>query len=483
VRSRGSLAAATGVVVTLAAAAALVVWEPWHGPIVLSLSSGHGVTAGNLLAVPLVVLAICIGRVRSRSPRPAGRTTCKGSSGRLVGPTSAVVLSVLLLLVGIVDLVDRGPLVPAGGGTFDGTVQSVASLSASPVRVHSWSHVALTYDGASLRLFVNGVQVSSQATTGTIQSTTEPLWIGGNHPYGEYFEGVIDEARVYNRALGEDEIQGDMATPVTGSSPSGDRTYGATSSMVPTSAAGLVAAYSFDAGTGMSAADGSGNGNVGTITGATWTTRGRYGNALSFDGADDTVRVPASASLDIRSALTLSAWIRPTAPQSGWRTIEFRETDTYFLTASSDLAGLVGRADDVLAGSVAAAAAWFSVVMVSSRGRWVGPRRRSWYIAVGMLLLGFIVDSAFAPHATVFGPTLLAVWFAATARSRAEAASGWFVAIGLTGATVVSLADLAGMGIQMQKDDGAIARSVALGITLLVIGLVTLRYNTRPRVE
>jgi hypothetical protein len=39
------------------------------------------------------------------------------------------------------------------------------------------------------------------------------------------------------------------------------------------------------------------------------------------------------------------------------------------------------------------------------------------------------------------------------------------------------------MGIQMQKDDGAIARSVALGITLLVIGLVTLRYNTRPRVE
>jgi hypothetical protein len=470
-------------VVTLAAAAALVVWEPWHGPIVLSLSSGHGVTAGNLLAVPLVVLAICIGRVRSRSPRPAGRTTCKGSSGRLVGPTSAVVLSVLLLLVGIVDLVDRGPLVPAGGGTFDGTVQSVASLSASPVRVHSWSHVALTYDGASLRLFVNGVQVSSQATTGTIQSTTEPLWIGGNHPYGEYFEGVIDEARVYNRALGEDEIQGDMATPVTGSSPSGDRAYGATSSMVPTSAAGLVAAYSFDAGTGMSAADGSGNGNVGTITGATWTTRGRYGNALSFDGADDTVRVPASASLDIRSALTLSAWIRPTAPQSGWRTIEFRETDTYFLTASSDLAGLVGRADDVLAGSVAAAAAWFSVVMVSSRGRWVGPRRRSWYIAVGMLLLGFIVDSAFAPHATVFGPTLLAVWFAATARSRAEAASGWFVAIGLTGATVVSLADLAGMGIQMQKDDGAIARSVALGITLLVIGLVTLRYNTRPRVE
>ncbi len=202
-----------------------------------------------------------------------------------------------------------------------------------------------------------------------------------------------------------------------------------------------------------------------------------------FDGADDTVRVPASASLDIRSALTLSAWIRPTAPQRGWRTIEFRETDTYFLTASSDLAGLVGPADDVLAGSVAAAAAWFAVVMVSTRGRWIGPRRRSWYIAVGMLLFGLVVDAAFAPRATVFGPTLLAVWFAATARSRAEAVSGWFVAIGLTGVTVVSLSDLAGMGILIQKDDGAIARSVALGITLLVIGIVMLRSNTRSRVE
>jgi hypothetical protein len=121
--------------------------------------------------------------------------------------------------------------------------------------------------------------------------------------------------------------------------------------------------------------------------------------------------------------------------------------------------------------------------MVSGRGRWVGPRRRSWYIAVGMLLFGFVVDVAFAPHATVIGPTLLAVWFATTARSRAEAASGWFVAIGLTGATVVSLADLAGMGIRMQKDDGGIARSLALGTTLLVMGLVTLRCNTRSRVE
>jgi hypothetical protein len=230
-------------------------------------------------------------------------------------------------------------------------------------------------------------------------------------------------------------------------------------------------------------ADASGNGNVGTIIGATWTPRGRHGNALSFDGVDDTVRVPASASLDIGSGLTLSAWIRPTASQRGWRTIEFRETDIYFLTASSDLPGLVGWADNVLAGSVVAAAAWFSAVMVSSRGRWVGPRRRSWHVAVGTLLFGFIVDAAFAPRATVIGPTLLAVWFAATATSRTEAISGWLVAAGLIGTTVVSLANLAGIGFRIQNDDGAIARSVALGAALLVIAIVMFWRNKRSRVE
>ena len=103
-------------------------------------------------------------------------------------------------------------LVPAGGGTFDGSVQFVAGRSANPVG--AWSYVALTYDGSTLRLFVNGTQVATRAMTGTIETTENPLWFGGNHPYGEYFDGLIDEARVYDRALAEAEIRADMATPV-----------------------------------------------------------------------------------------------------------------------------------------------------------------------------------------------------------------------------------------------------------------------------
>jgi hypothetical protein len=108
---------------------------------------------------------------------------------------------------------DAGTLRPAGGGTFGSNVNYVTGPTASPV--NAWTHVALTYDGATLRMFINGAQVSTKAGTGAVPATTNPLWIGGNQPYGEYFQGLIDDVRVYNRALAAGEIQSDMGTGVT----------------------------------------------------------------------------------------------------------------------------------------------------------------------------------------------------------------------------------------------------------------------------
>jgi hypothetical protein len=80
--------------------------------------------------------------------------------------------------------------------------------------VGAWTHVALTYDGAAMRLYVNGVLATSRATVGALQTTTSPLWIGGNSPWGEYFQGLIDDVRVYDRALSQADIQTDMGRPV-----------------------------------------------------------------------------------------------------------------------------------------------------------------------------------------------------------------------------------------------------------------------------
>ena len=84
---------------------------------------------------------------------------------------------------------------------------------------NAWTHLASTYDGTTLRLYVNGTQVSSRAVSGSMTANTGVLSIGGNGVWGEWFAGMLDEVRVYNRALPASEIAGDMATPVTCSGP------------------------------------------------------------------------------------------------------------------------------------------------------------------------------------------------------------------------------------------------------------------------
>src|SRR5204863_4678437 len=56
--------------------------------------------------------------------------------------------------------------------------------------------------------------------SGSITTSNGQLSIGGNNIWGEYFAGLIDEVRVYNRALTAAEIQTDMTTALGGGSPS-----------------------------------------------------------------------------------------------------------------------------------------------------------------------------------------------------------------------------------------------------------------------
>ena len=56
-------------------------------------------------------------------------------------------------------------------------------------------------------------------------------------------------------------------------------------------ATGLVAAFGFEDGSGVSVSDASGSGNGGSVVGATWDPAGKFGKALSFDGAGDFVSV------------------------------------------------------------------------------------------------------------------------------------------------------------------------------------------------
>ena len=67
---------------------------------------------------------------------------------------------------------------------------------------------------------------------------------------------------------------------------------------------GIVGLWHFDEGIGSTAADSSGYGNDGTLSG------GKFGNALSFDGSDDYVEIPSNSSI-MPTTLTVEAWVQP----------------------------------------------------------------------------------------------------------------------------------------------------------------------------
>ncbi|MEK7314842.1 MAG: LamG-like jellyroll fold domain-containing protein [Candidatus Eisenbacteria bacterium] len=103
---------------------------------------------------------------------------------------------------------------------------------------------------------------------------------------------------------------------------------------------GLRAAYGFDEGVGTTTADRSGSNNTGTLAGAIWTTQGRYGGALEFDGTTSMVTVPDSPSLRLTSGMTLEAWVYPATAAPKWTDILMKGSDNYYLEGSSLPSGL-----------------------------------------------------------------------------------------------------------------------------------------------
>ena len=72
----------------------------------------------------------------------------------------------------------------------------------------------MTWDGSVVRIYRNGEQVASHSLAGAAPDSDGPLRIGGNAIWPEFFKGVIDEVRVYDRALSAAEIAADRLAAV-----------------------------------------------------------------------------------------------------------------------------------------------------------------------------------------------------------------------------------------------------------------------------
>ena len=71
-----------------------------------------------------------------------------------------------------------------------------------------WTHVTATYDGFNMKLFQNSIEVGSLAKTGVIStSSSVDAWIGANPSSTNFFDGLIDNVRIYGETLNESTIQ------------------------------------------------------------------------------------------------------------------------------------------------------------------------------------------------------------------------------------------------------------------------------------
>lgn len=220
-----------------------------------------------------------------------------------------------------------------GGGPW--TCQIGGITPNSYFNTTSWYHIVGTHDQNSVKLYVNGLLIDSTSVCVNILSmlnNSPDIEIGRTFIFPtqiEWFYGVLDDIAIYNRALTQQEITNlytNTATPMCSITPAsatvcaGDSvTLTASTSATNVSACtssdlsgtlqnGLVGYWPFCG----NANDASGNGNNGTVNGATLTTD-RFGNAnsaYSFDGVDDFINCGNATILGVNTStsLTIAFW-------------------------------------------------------------------------------------------------------------------------------------------------------------------------------
>jgi len=184
------------------------------------------------------------------------------------------------------------------------------------VNSNQWYHLVTTYSSLdrTIRFYIDGNEVAPVVLSGlsaySLNISANNVHLG-NGTLGK--KNRVDEARIYNRVLTAEEVRYHY-------------NHG-----------GPVAYWDMDEGSGLKINDKSGNGNDGTISGATWT-QGKHGSALSFDGSNDYAIVPHNDSLGIVADITIGAWIKKNNPDIR-NDIVYKTTGGYsFMTHYTDRA-------------------------------------------------------------------------------------------------------------------------------------------------
>jgi len=176
----------------------------------------------------------------------------------------------------------------------DGVLHSIRVNDA--LQTGQWVHVAGTWDGTDMKLYLNGEEVGSSTPGGSLNASNGNVGLSSS---GETMDGYIDEVRIWNDARTGDEIRANMYTALSGSE------------------SGLENYWKLDESSGSTAYDSAGSANITlhNMSSNDWVTSGAFAgprNALDFDGTEDYVNVGNGTSLDVDNTLTIEAWVKPT---------------------------------------------------------------------------------------------------------------------------------------------------------------------------
>jgi hypothetical protein len=194
--------------------------------------------------------------------------------------------------------------------------------AAGTYSANKWYFVVATYDGDACKIYVNGTDVTnvlSDLASGDLLNTTSALRIGADGGSsilaGSYFEGAIDDTRIYGRAFTGDEVANLYVQTAGALAANTSRNNRVTN--------GLVALWSFD-GSDMlqNVRDASGQGNHGFMQNFTSTSTGqspgKIGQGILCDGVDDRIQL---SGLTITNTHTISFWIKPVGGVKTFETI------------------------------------------------------------------------------------------------------------------------------------------------------------------
>ena len=236
---------------------------------------------------------------------------------------------------------------PDGTPLFYVTAPKATPLaSAPPYRAGQWVHLVGTWDGkGTIQLYVNGARGTSTRAT-KLASTRANLHIGrASHHDGEYFAGVIDEVRIYNRALPAEEIR-QRFWAAGGENPS---------SRPADADKRLILHYAFDKGSGQVVHDKSGYGNSGKIVGKAEWVKDKSCTALSFNGTDTYVDCGLRPAGYLLKEGTLETWCLATKRQGGlicWDTgtrgVDSRLVVGFLTWCASDLVAYIADGKETI---------------------------------------------------------------------------------------------------------------------------------------